>query len=152
MPGTDFKRTEHYNTGINTAWLKLEKYFKLTDASPLYVAAIILHPTRRFKYFKDKWVKHPTWIKNAKKVFKDLFTSYCERATDINSAYDAAIDANESQPKNAKSTYLEFNEFSVDYLSRKYQKQKKKDMDNLELDTYLRSFDYRFRLNKDPLI
>ena len=54
MPGTDFKRTEHYNTGINTAWLKLEKYFKLTDASPLYVAAIILHPTRRFKYFKDK--------------------------------------------------------------------------------------------------
>ena len=146
-PGTDVERTEHYNTGINTAWLKLEKYFKLTDSSPLYVAAIVLHPARRFEYFEDKWAKHPTWIKNVKKVFKDLFTSYCEKVTNINSAYDP----DESQPKNVKSAYLEFDEFSVDYLSRRYQKQKKKDTDNLELDTYLRSFDHRLRSIKDPL-
>ena len=59
-PETDLNQTEYYNTSINTAWLKLEKYFKLTDVSPLYVIAIILHPGRRFKYFKDKWAKYPT--------------------------------------------------------------------------------------------
>jgi len=45
-PETDLNRMEYYNTGINTAWLKLEKYFKLTDVLPLYVAAIVLHPGR----------------------------------------------------------------------------------------------------------
>jgi hypothetical protein len=50
----DFERTEYYNIGINTAWLKLKKYFKLTDFSPLYIAAIVLHSIRRFKYFEDK--------------------------------------------------------------------------------------------------
>lgn len=68
---TDLQRTEHYNTGINTAWLKLGKYFKLTDISPLYVAAITLHPGRRFEYFEDKWAKYPAWIKDAKKSFKN---------------------------------------------------------------------------------
>jgi len=34
----------NYNTGINTAWLKLKKYFKLTDFLSLYVTAIVLHP------------------------------------------------------------------------------------------------------------
>jgi hypothetical protein len=40
----DFKRTKHYNTSINIAWLKLKKYFKLIDFLPLYVAAIVLYP------------------------------------------------------------------------------------------------------------
>jgi hypothetical protein len=51
---TDFKRTKHYNTSINTAWLKLKKYFKLIDFSPLYIAAIVLHPVWQFEYFEDK--------------------------------------------------------------------------------------------------
>jgi hypothetical protein len=84
----DFERTEHYNTGINTAWLKLEKYFKLTDFSPLYVAAIVLHPARRFEYFEDKWAEHPSWVKTARKAFKDLFLSYYKKVPNVNSAFD----------------------------------------------------------------
>ena len=147
QPETDLERTEHYNTGINTAWLKLEKYFKLTDCSPLYVAAIVLHPARRFEYFEDKWVKHLNWIKSARKVFKDLFLSYCERVSNVDSTYDF-----ESQPSNAKSAYLAYDEFLVNYLSRRYHKQKKKDTDSLELDSYIRSFDCRLLLIKDLLV
>ena len=143
----DFKRTKHYNTGINTAWLKLEKYFKLTDFSPLYVTAIILHPTQQFKYFKDKWAEYPSWVKTARKAFKDLFLSYCEKVPNINSAFNF-----KNQPNNAKSSYLAYDEFLVNYLLRKYYKQKKKDMDSLELNTYLRSFNCRLLLIKDPLI
>ena len=47
----DLEQTEHFNTGINTAWLKLEKYFKLVNRSPLYTAAIALHPAWRLEYF-----------------------------------------------------------------------------------------------------
>jgi len=137
----DFKRTEHYNTGINTAWLKLKKYFKLTDFLPLYVAAIVLYPIRRFKYFKDKWEEHPSWVKTARKAFKDLFLSYCEKVPNVNSAFNF-----KNQPNNAKSSYLAYDEFLVNYLSRKYHKQKKKDIDSLELNTYLRSFNCRLLL------
>ena len=43
-PQVDLEQIEHFNTGINTAWLKLEKYFKLVNRSPLYTATIALHP------------------------------------------------------------------------------------------------------------
>jgi hypothetical protein len=67
-PQVDLEQTEHFNTGINTAWLKLEKYFKLVDRSPLYVAAIALHPAWRLEYFEDKWADRPNSIKAAKKT------------------------------------------------------------------------------------
>ena len=57
-PQADPEQTKHYNSGINAAWLKLEKYFMLTDRSPLYITAIFLHPARRFEYFEDKWADH----------------------------------------------------------------------------------------------
>jgi hypothetical protein len=53
-PQVDLEQTEHYNTGINTAWLKFEKYFELANCSPLYTTAIVLHPGWRFEYFEDK--------------------------------------------------------------------------------------------------
>jgi len=84
----DFKRTEYYNTSINTAWLKLKKYFKLIDFSPLYITAIVLHPIRRFKYFENKWEEYLSWVKTARKAFKDLFLSYCEKVPNINSAFN----------------------------------------------------------------
>jgi hypothetical protein len=142
----DLERTEHYNTGINTAWLKLEKYFKLTDLSPLYVAAIILHPARRFEYFEDKWAGHPNWLKNARKAFKNLFLKYCERISNVDS-YDF-----ESPPNEPSSSYLAYDGFSADYLSRRYNKQKRTDMESLELERYLRSFDCRLIGIKDPLV
>jgi hypothetical protein len=37
-PQVDLEQTKHFNTGINTAWLKLEEYFKLVNRSPLYTA------------------------------------------------------------------------------------------------------------------
>ena len=51
---TDFKQTKHYNISINTAQLKLKKYFKLIDFLPLYIAVIVLYFVQQFEYFKDK--------------------------------------------------------------------------------------------------
>jgi hAT family C-terminal dimerisation region len=149
-PPVDLEKTDHYNTGINTAVLKLDKYFKLSGFSPLYTAAIILHPARRFEYFEDKWADHSNWIKNARKAFKVLFQKYADKLSPVdsrNESYDLQGESSEG-----KSSYLAYDEFSADYLSRRNQKQRRRDMESLELETYSRSFDHRLAGIKDPLV
>ena len=145
------EETEHYNTGINMAVLKLDKYFKLAHRSPLYIAAIVLHPSWRFEYFEDKWEDHPDWIRNARKAFKSLFQKYAENFSPANSTYDCeSYESGESGK--GKSSYLAYDGFSADYLSRRGRLQKRKDTEDLELDGYLRSFDPRLVGMKEPLV
>jgi hypothetical protein len=35
---------KHFLTNINLAWQKLNTYFNKTDATPIYYAAVVLHP------------------------------------------------------------------------------------------------------------
>jgi hypothetical protein len=37
----------HLRTAINNAWDKLDKYYILTDKTPAYVAALVLHPGQK---------------------------------------------------------------------------------------------------------
>jgi hypothetical protein len=109
-----------------TAALKLDKYFKLLDCSPLYTAAIVLHPARRFEYFEDKWADHPSWIKNARKIFKGLFLKYEESFSPVNLTSESSDLQGESSTKGGSSTYLVYDGFSADYLLRRGQKQLKR--------------------------
>jgi len=56
-----------------------EKYYNKTDDSPLYAAALILHPNRRLKYIRANW--KPRWQKPVLKKVKDLWASYREKAS-----------------------------------------------------------------------
>ncbi|TKA50188.1 hypothetical protein B0A49_11188, partial [Cryomyces minteri] len=68
--------TNHYQTGVNTGFLKLKEYFTLTDRSPLYRAAIALHPCHKFAWFEAHWSRNKSYITAAKKVTKELFATY----------------------------------------------------------------------------
>jgi hypothetical protein len=141
-PQVDLEQTEHFNTGINTAWLKLEKYYKLLNRSPLYTAAIVLHPAWRMEYFEDKWEEHPEWIRTAKKTFKNLFLKYSAN----NASGDTAVEpaqSTESRSSEPKSSYLAYGGFSAEYPSRRSQRQRQKDVESLELDNYLKSFNHQ---------
>jgi hypothetical protein len=50
------KDNSYLSTSVNLAWTKLEEYYKLMDNTPVYVAALFLHPRFQFEYFKKKWV------------------------------------------------------------------------------------------------
>ncbi len=41
----------------NSGWAKLDKYYCLTDESPAYVAAIVLHPSHKWHYVQENWRK-----------------------------------------------------------------------------------------------
>ena len=37
---------------INNTWLKLDKYYTLTDITKAYIAAVVLNPYKKWLYFK----------------------------------------------------------------------------------------------------
>jgi hypothetical protein len=40
---------------INSGWEKLDKYYNLTDRSPVYIAAMVLCPAIKWGYFQANW-------------------------------------------------------------------------------------------------
>ena len=39
----------------NSNWVKIDKYYKLSDLTPVYIVTIILHPSRKQRYIKRHW-------------------------------------------------------------------------------------------------
>ena len=58
----------------NSGWAKLDKYYCLTDESPAYVAAVVLHPSHKWHYIQENWKKE--WIQSSKKLMKTLWNGY----------------------------------------------------------------------------
>jgi hypothetical protein len=46
-------------------WYKFDKYYKLTDDTPIYAAAILLRPTLRRVTFDRQWEKQASYIEPA---------------------------------------------------------------------------------------
>lgn len=70
-----------YQIGLacNTAWNKLVQYYRATDESSAYVAAIVLNPFYKWDYFDLHWKgnsKRNKMITNAKKAMKNLWEKY----------------------------------------------------------------------------
>jgi hypothetical protein len=72
---------KHLRTAINNAWEKLDHYYQLCDASPVYVASVVLHPGQKWRYFEKKWGhNHQDWLANAKDETQALYeTQYKNR-------------------------------------------------------------------------
>nr|OQO30194.1 hypothetical protein B0A51_11590 [Rachicladosporium sp. CCFEE 5018] len=71
--GHDFRRQHEYapNTHLKAAiylgWKKLSKYYQLSDQTPAYRVAIMLHPHYKLDWFQKHWDEHhPAWIDEAK--------------------------------------------------------------------------------------
>ncbi|OWT42367.1 BED zinc finger domain-containing protein [Pochonia chlamydosporia 170] len=58
----------------NSGWAKLDKYYRLTDESPAYVAAIVLHPSHKWHYIHENWKRE--WIESSEKLIEALWGEY----------------------------------------------------------------------------
>lgn len=75
------------------SWEKFDKYYSMTDNSPLYAAALVLHPNCRTKYIESNW--RPKWQKSAlAKVRKLWITHYRNRVPPFQ-AHTASYDKNQ---------------------------------------------------------
>ena len=82
------KHPEHYKTGVDCGFKKLEEYYNRTDVTPIYRAALMLHPSRKDDYFKQYWTDHEDWITRAIAATRQLFEEYV-KAADHQAAEDA---------------------------------------------------------------
>ncbi|KAM6513532.1 hypothetical protein FALCPG4_18958 [Fusarium falciforme] len=58
----------------NSGWAKMDKYYRLTDESPAYVAAIVLHPSHKWHYIQENWEKE--WVESSKELLEALWNEY----------------------------------------------------------------------------
>lgn len=65
----------HFRRSIDQAWAKLDKYYQLTEASPIYVAAVVLNPRWKWAYFEKQWTDRQDWISDARRAIKDLWAA-----------------------------------------------------------------------------
>lgn len=83
-----FRSDKDFASRIKKGWEVFNKYYSKTNATPLYTAALILHPSRHTQYIKANWLVK--WAKpNLKKVEK-LWESYGEKALvpSLSTSYD----------------------------------------------------------------
>jgi len=52
---TEYKDDPTFVSMFNSGWAKMDKYYKLTDKTPVYIAAMVLYPSRKWKWIKKHW-------------------------------------------------------------------------------------------------
>jgi len=58
---------------IKASWLVFNKYYTKTEDTPVYAAALVLHPARRTQYIQKNWKKE--WQRPSINSIKKLWES-----------------------------------------------------------------------------
>jgi hypothetical protein len=66
----------HFSTNINLGWQKLDEYYARLDQSPIFCAAVVLHPRQKWRWFEKHWAGHKEWIDQAKLSIEQLWRGY----------------------------------------------------------------------------
>ena len=115
----------HYKTGLRAAYLKLIKYYGLTDKTPVYRTVIAVHPSYKYSYFEAKWGEiggRSEWIREAKAAIKQHYQDY------VDQAQDTASESEHLQDESSEDNLDRWGRFSDSWQARK----RRKHQDDLE--------------------
>jgi hypothetical protein len=63
-------------TGVNLAWKRLDHDFQVTDRSPVYVAAVVLHLTYTWRWIRSKWKERQDWTIYSQQAVKQFWLKH----------------------------------------------------------------------------
>ncbi|KAM4061960.1 PIF1-like helicase [Hirsutella rhossiliensis] len=68
----------YFRASINNGWKKLDEYYNKLGESPLFAAAVILHPRFGISWLEAAWVTEEqlAWVRDAKVGMKDYFARW----------------------------------------------------------------------------
>lgn len=67
---------DHFSINIDLAWKKLNQYYSYLDNSPVYTAAVVLHPVFKWRWFDYIWKERADWRAQARVQFTELLNQY----------------------------------------------------------------------------
>lgn len=76
-----YQRNPHFTSRLLASWYKFDKYYKLTDDTPVYAAAILLHPALRRGYLDRQWEKQASYIEPAIDSVREMWKTFKSLAT-----------------------------------------------------------------------
>merc|ERR1712072_638204 len=69
--GETWVDNQAFTAAIMMCWYAFDKWFLATEETPVYAAAVLLHPSRRLRYLQQHW---PTrWYFDAERQARDLW-------------------------------------------------------------------------------
>ena len=63
-----------FKKAINLSWKLLDKYYQLTDKSPVHIVSLLLDPRMKFQYFERQWPQ--VWLEDAKAKVRRFYNQY----------------------------------------------------------------------------
>ena len=115
-----WKNDARIASAINNAWAKMEKYYRKTEETPVYVATLVLDPKYKWGYIEKNWP--PEWHSRAKQQMQAFWETKYKPAE---SAFEGSI----NKPEPTRST----NSFKL----WKQEIQKEQALDNGPRDEYI---------------
>jgi hypothetical protein len=69
----------HFSSAINAGWQKLEFYYNQSDVTPIYRAAVLLHPRMKWRWCEKYWRSKPDWIADCRASIAKLWSQYKDK-------------------------------------------------------------------------
>ena len=132
---TRFEEASHFKSGIDCGWAKLEDYCVKTDHTPVYRAALALHPSYGFDYFERHWknaMNRPQWYSDMESAVGGLFDEYV-RQDEVETQAQAGLW--EDEPDEIEADVNDYSSFGKRSI-RSLHTQRKKTKAVSELDLF----------------
>jgi hypothetical protein len=127
----------YYKDGITMGYNKLMKYYDLSQQTPIYRAAVVLHPESKLSYFDDKWQGWPNWVKFVEKDVKALYQEYVNEAESEEEDSEPAtrLRTNKNQKRSDDESEDEYQDFRRVHEKFRDKRKRRKLLD--EFDRYI---------------
>ena len=66
----------HFRNTLQLGWASLDKYYSKTDDTPIYLAALVLHPAYKWTWIERQWSSKRQWIATGRKAVDGLWQSF----------------------------------------------------------------------------
>lgn len=135
----------YMRASINNAWVKLDYYYALLAESPLFAAAVILHPGHGLPFLEEVWSDQGQWLVDAKQDLEAYFNRWYRHPEASRDPFSPSPSPGSQQQQQGPQE--EPNQFEQWFKSRKPRPQGPDDEEG-ELQRY-----YRLRIEQvdDPV-
>ncbi|KAJ2983394.1 hypothetical protein NQ176_g716 [Zarea fungicola] len=114
---TRFEDSSNFKSAIVCGWMKLDDYYLKTDRTPVYRAALALHPWYGYDYFKRHWkiaMDKPRRYSDMQSAVRSMFEEYAQRA-EVET--EACVGLFREAPDKMKADLNDYNSFGRNPIS-----------------------------------